>query len=72
MQDHDGYRSRCRWIGCVLICVRKTFSVLLSAELSLSFQMDPIDADIRDSVELNAFWGGIHIKFWIPLLTSFA
>ena len=41
---------------CVDLCKKKTFSVRLSAELSLSFQMDPIDADIRDSVELNAFW----------------
>ena len=41
---------------CVDLCKKKTFSVLLITEFSLSFQMDSIDVDIRDSVELNAFW----------------
>jgi len=41
---------------CVDLCEKKTFSVLLTTELSLSLKMDPTDSDIRDSVELNAFW----------------
>ncbi len=56
---------------CVDLCEKKTFSVLLTTELSLSLKMDPTDSDIRNSVELNTFWGGIHIQFWIPSLTPF-
>jgi len=56
MQENDGYRSRCRWFGCVLICVRKNFFSTSDNRTQPLFQMDPADSDIRDLAELNAFW----------------